>query len=54
MIIPTRVARRSHIAIGERGTLALLPQAIYLLPRKERVSARDRPYRTESGGQAAE
>jgi hypothetical protein len=48
------VAGRSQIGIGERVTVSLLTEAIHLMPRPERVSAQERPYRSEPGEQAAE
>jgi hypothetical protein len=48
MTIPTHVARRNRIGIGERVTVSLLAEAIHLMPRAERVSGRDRPDLSEA------
>jgi molybdate transport system ATP-binding protein len=36
MTIPTHVARRNRIRLGERVTASLLAEAIHLMPREER------------------
>jgi molybdate transport system ATP-binding protein len=53
MTIPTHVAKRNRIGLGERVTVSLLADAIHLMPREERVRAPHRPYRGESGEQTA-
>ena len=53
MSIPTHVAGRNRIGVGERVTVSLLAEAIHLMPRDERLSGRDRPSRREAGEQAA-
>ena len=39
MTIPTHVAKRNRIGIGERVTVSLLAEAIHLMPREERGAA---------------
>jgi molybdate transport system ATP-binding protein len=51
MTIPTHVARRNRIGIGERVTVSLLAEAIHLMPRQARPSIRNRAYRGEAGEQ---
>ena len=54
MTIPTHVARRNRIGIGERVTVSLLADAIHLMPRDMRARTPDRPYRSESGEQGGQ
>ena len=54
MTIPTHVARRNRIGIGERVTVSLLADAIHLMPRDKRARTPDRPYRSESGEQGGQ